>query len=1132
MDSRIASAELLERVEALLLPSVVLVLLNGRAFQTGFYISGDGLVCTCHHGAGDGLPGGVISVRSNAGTFPAKVVRHIENDDLLLLAIEQVDGSPVQTRPVPIYLGEIPEGSYRHAAVSLGYSGLEIFGVPEKPKMYVGEIAGKYRFKHLERFEIFRISQDRGNSGAPVMDLHRLRVMGYVQVSHKETGKLLGGALTFKALLQARPDLLSEWQRACRDFDLDLARHYRERPFPLDLDHLPGTLLEELTTSHVNQVVIGHRDKELFTRQRYVRRAIEDNLRAFLHTSPAKFLMLGGTAGAGKTSLLLQLARQLQSEGFLPFLIKCDGRRLNELLPKTFEALLPAERFTPTRFGQLFNRCRERRWALIFDGLNECSQFSLDEFGELLDALWALDSAQGPGTVKAIFSIRTEFLREYLPTFYFGLTARHEALDAAFAALFQPDDEGRPYIDIGQINTRRFAQEPLELKLMYEHYRETGLRPLTSFEQLSDDLIKIIDRPFILELVMRHYQGQEIPSRVLRADLLRRIVRRILERAGIKSNSEIEQMELYLRSLAQLILRSGERRCPVAELQQRPWHQDRRLNKLLKGTPLLEKWGQKTKIGDQRLIGFGGDWMFEYFLAQYLWEDWWSQCGSKPDGERLAELHRLLQADNDAIVLQHLIVALVFFADRAASEDTQRFAFLVDAINDAERPSFAKGLMHELLDFFRFGYGFGQLPAGSSGGYASLAGLLSRYADHFGRAGGAGLLDYVEYLESIGESNDALWLLDLPVCRDVAIRHTGLQARHHLAVALNELFKHHIDVALAQASQADLDSLTADLRAKHCFVVGRAYQYKSDYARAAAAFELGLQGTSPYSYRCAHQLAFIKVIAQSDFAGAAAQLEKVLANQSFDVLQEDRLESRLLRAICLFRLGQYAEAEQYLRAIIAQRAGQRHRHKLGTALRALADVHLRRFERDPALEVIDQAIESLDRVGYRLSLASAWDTKANIVGLLDGDLETARDYNRRALQIAQQKQHKPSQRWFLQTSAMLFALADDLPAARIALRQAGASNQYEKLRKRFISLLARHCAGEQGGSSMKRTINQLQIEFRDLQLAWYPQVLSLILKAASDTSLANGPSADWQADGINPHGLTSSYLYARIVGAR
>lgn len=1130
MDSEFASSALLARIETLLSPSVVAVLSDGEPFQTGFFVSSDGLVCTCYHGFFTRNPNATLSIQSGERTFRSRIVDSFEGEDLTLLAIEQEGDSAIATRPLPISWDELPTADHRHGAISIGYSGVGSHGLPVKPRLFPGELTVKYDFEKQERFDVFNISIGPGNSGAPVMDLHRHRVLGYIQSSYVKTDRLLGGALTFKWLLRARPDLVDGWNSACRDFDLDLAQYYREEPFPIDLDHCHDTLLEGLASVQVHRIVGKLGDKDLFGRDRYVRRSVETDVLAFLET-PSEFLMLTGTAGAGKTSLLLSVAQQPDRTRFLPVLISCDGIKVGDLLQHIFQALLPSEHFTQGRVGKLFNRRMDRKWVLIFDGLNECDGFLLSEFRELIEALRSLGATQDGGNVKVIFSTRTEFLRECFPTFYFGSAARNDEPDADLPAIFQQYD-GQPYLDIGQINTPRFEDSQPELKQMFESYRETGLRPITPFEQLSEEFLKIIDRPFILQLLMRHYHGQVIPIRVPRAGLLREIVRRILERAGIESIAGIEQTEIFLHSLASLILRSGKRRCSVSELQVQPWYKEDELRILLEGTPLLDERVQGTKAGDQNVIGFGADWMFEYFLAQYLWEDWWEEGSAKNNAELLTEIHTMARPHVDQSVVQHLIVALVFFADRAVWEDPARFSFLAEAMNDYGRPSFSKGVVHQLLDFFRFSYGFDKPLSSGSLGFARLIELVWLSGNRRGPTGGERVLEYEEYLENIGEHKDARWLLDLDACRCVTARSPRLNARRKVSLALNALYAHEIEEALLHANEVNLDSLPSNLRAKDLFVVGRAYQFKREYSKAEQAFDEGRKGTSLYSYRCAHQLAFIAVIAKSDFAGAAAQLGELLLDQSYQVSQDERLESRLLHAICQFRLGQYTEAEQHLREIIKLRAGQRHSHKLGSALRALADVHLRRFERDPALDAIKKALETLNGVSYRLSLASAWDTQANILGLLIGDLEAARDSNKMSLEIAQKQKHEPSKRWFLQTRALLSGLDGDVSAVRESLDQAGASSQYEDLQRRFILLLARHCAREQIGIAFETEIEHLLAEFRNLKLAWYPAILSLMLNVASGTVPTNEPDAIVQAEGINSDGLTSSYLYARIVGAR
>lgn len=1131
--NHVVKPELASFVESLIRPSVVLVIVDNTPAQTGFFVSRDGLVCTCIHGPLL-FSHNKVSVRWNGRTYPANLIFSSARADLVLLAVQDLGDPPQKTPPLPISSEPLPTSKHRHAAASLGYAGLETYGTLEEPKMPIGELTIKYDFsEHQERFEIYGISGDKGNSGAPVMDLQRLRVLGYVQSSYEATKKQIGHALTFKALLNEYPELIEDWRWACQEFDLALAHHYSARRFPIDLEYCPGDLVSGLVSTHLADVFESHRDKKLFQLNRYVPRAVETDIITFMEESTSNLLLLSGASGSGKTSLLLNLMRQLDRERYLPVLIKCKGLKVGDLLQTVFNTLLPIEHYEPTRLGQLFDRCPDKKWVLFIDGLNECTGFSLSEFRELVEALCSLTEKRDV-RLKVVFSLRAEFLREYLQSFFSWQSARQADLEADLLQFFQRDDRGRPYIRVGRINKLRLPDGRLELEAMYDQYCETGLRPTTPFEQLSEPIRKMLDRPFVLDLMMQTYNGAEIPLLMGRSNLIRVIVHRMLEKAGIERDSEVGRMEIYLSRLADFILRSPNNlSCLDSDLENQRWHKDEYLDKLL-DISFLEREAIQRRLGNKNLIRFGADWTFEFFIAWYLWEEWWPLNSGKNLTELLSELHLFLPQEEEIDKInpqhQHLLVALLFFAEWAVTDEPSRFSFLVMVMNDSEQSSFAKGFIREALDFFRITYGLSQqIPSYDESSSTTILDLLSRNAEHFGETGGEGFLDYVEYLEAISKYSDALALLNLDACRRAVEGNLQLRARRQISLALNSHFSDSddFDTTLSYANKVEVQELPPELQAKHAFIVGRVHQYKEDFLQAEKAYEIGQQRLSLYGYRCEHQLAFIKVVVESDFVAALAKLEHTLENPTFGVSPELKFESRLLRATCLFRIGRYREAEEQLREVVKFLGGQRNKKRLGKALRVLAELQSRLFEYESAIGTIEKAIEAL-RDGPALTLASTWDTKANIVGLLAGDLKTARYCNQKSLELCQDKKHRGTRQWCLQTSALLSALEGDLDETNRFLDEAGVSNPYEKLLRQFVFLLALHRTGQNTEAGFETQILQLRGDFEDLQLAWYPGVLSLILIATSGVTPCKEEVAALFSKDIDLEGLTNSYLYEQI----
>jgi tetratricopeptide (TPR) repeat protein len=1114
-------------IESLLRPSVVLIVVNEKESQTGFFVSKSGLICTSYHGLNFSSQ---VSVQWNGRSYTAETIFRSATADLALLALKGLDGSN-GIKPLPISCDAPPGSQNRHAAASLGYAGWGTFGTNKEPKMPIGELTIKYDYnEHQERFEIYRISGGKGHSGSPVIDLHRFRVLGYVQSSYSTTGQQIGHALTFKTLVRQRPELLEEWALACHQFDLDLAHYYLDSPFAVDLEHCPAGLISSIVSIHSKKAFDCHGDKELFQSNRYVPRAVDTDIDYFLNESTDNLLLLSGASGAGKTSFVLNLTQRINHHLNLPVLIKCKGLQLGNLLQTAFNTVLPIEHFELRRFGQLLDRCPDKRWLLIFDGLNECAGFSKPEFRELVDTLRSLVNTRAT-TLKIIFSLRTEFLREYLQSFFFWQGSRHDALDTNILQGFYRDDRGRPYVRLGRINKMHLPDGRLELEAMYEQYRETGLKPVTSFKQLSEPIRRMLDRPFVLSLMMKAYHGAEVPLTMGRSALIREIVDQTLEKAGIEQEIEVAGMKRYLSRLAAFVLRGrGDLSCLDSDLEIQTWNKDAYLAKVLANTPFVNRETIQGSSGTENLIRFQADWTFEFFLGSYLAEEWWRQNSHKDMAELVHELHLLLPKKTTKSDPQHLLVALLFFAEWAATDDPSRFSFLVSIMNDSQHSSFANAFLRETLDFFRITYGFEQQFQSPGESSYTVLDLFSRSAEYFGETAAEGLLDYVEHLETISKYDDALLLLNHDGLKRTTEENSALQARHQLSLALNSFFNHYVDVALSFANAVNREVLPLQLQAKHAFVVGRVHQYKEEFLQADKEFQIGRQVRSLYGYRCEHQIPFISILAESDFVAALAQLERTLKNSFFGISPELKFESRVLKATCLFRVGRYQEASDELLEIIKFSGGQRNSNRLGKTLRVLAELHSRRFDYEQANSTIEKAIEALDR-SPALSLAAALDIKANILGLLRGDLDAARKYNTESLRLCQDKKHRGTRQWCLQTSALLAALKGNLDETSHFLDKAGANNPLERLLRQFILLLAIHRSG-QHTVEFQTDILKLRAQFEELQLAWYPQVLSLVSMAA-----VGGVPRDVEISTLFPApvdlaGLTNSYLYTQIFAAR
>src|ERR1700678_803727 len=111
--SEVLSAELFRKVEDLLVDSVVVITVKGREIQTGFFVTTDGIVCTCAHGATENAAEGPADLGAlwHERSCAVRVIHWRDEEDFLLLA---VDGLTETTPPVPLYLGPIEVSSLYH----------------------------------------------------------------------------------------------------------------------------------------------------------------------------------------------------------------------------------------------------------------------------------------------------------------------------------------------------------------------------------------------------------------------------------------------------------------------------------------------------------------------------------------------------------------------------------------------------------------------------------------------------------------------------------------------------------------------------------------------------------------------------------------------------------------------------------------------------------------------------------------------------------------------------------------------------------------------------------------------------------------------------------------------------------
>jgi tetratricopeptide (TPR) repeat protein len=1113
-------------VEALLRPSVVLISAAGQPSATGFFVSRSGLIATAYHVVFAKDPEGIV-VSWQGRSLPARVLpRPSPALDLGLLTVAP-DPLAEPFEPLPVLTGDWGEVIRHHPLAAMGYA-----AVGTRPLALAYLFEGRLQAadqggEQGGQLVIADLAESKGMSGAPILDLALMRIVGLVAFRPSLQPRL-GGATSLQ-FLAGLPGLAEEWRQAGARFDRALADFLTGRGEGLDPSELPAGALRLLAGDHNRRVRERHRRRGTFAPDAYLPRSIEPDVDLFLEQPEAAALLIAGTAGSGKTNLLLHLAEALGSRGFQTVFVPCGAIEAPDLLGGAFGLLL-LPRFTPEKAAELLGRLPGTTWVLLFDALNEWRQFDRERFREFLERLAALIAAPGGAGVKLVVSVSSEFLRQKLPGFGPAGRPSGGAL-GGFAGLFYSPREGQRFLELTCAATAADGEAPPELESLYDHYRSLpGHRPRTLYAQLSPMVRQIISLPLLLALFTRRYHDQEVPDVTLGSALVEDFVLPILARGGEASEMTRQDAADLLAGLAGLVFerQDGGLGASYAEVKSKV-SADRTLIEALVDSPLLGSHG----TGDDLVIGFQSDWYFEYFLARWLW----SRQGKLAAEAMREALRTLLAPRREAWLETHLVRSLTLVAERAAGGTPRSLDLAIALFNlDAAPPHAmvsADAFVRSFLDLLRLQSRGAALPVRDRQDARSMSpvDLLAAAAMRFTDAGWRRLLDYVEHLETLCDYASALGLLEHET--HLWAKPTGeLGARRALSLAFNRFYENDVAGALDALRDVRPELLPGELPAKRQFVLGRCLQYEGRYVEAAQEFARGSRSETTFGFRCLHQQAFIRFFVESDYAAAQADLDSLLANPHFAGSADDdqASEPRLLLASCLVHRGRYSAAEAALRRLIEVRRRLRRPHKEGTACRALADLHLRRFRRADAEAAIARAVECLESSPQGTSLAYALEVQAAILGLLAGDLGRAGEVLSRSIELS--AAHRPTRSWSLQTRALLAVLAGDREAAGADLAEARSLflNPNQELRERFVILLGDSLAAPRG-ALLGREIAHLRGEYEQRGYAWYPGLLNLILAALPAGRAAPGsPGAarDCFGEDVDGPGLIASYLYARI----
>jgi len=1196
------STELLRCLQEWADASLGLIREAGRPLGTASFIASSGLAVTCRHVVlyADPAQLEVCWGRHPRHACPVRAIHEHPTLDIALLEVERGDDhAPAPVLPVARLVRA--RSILYHEAVALGFAGAGSDGITIAPRCFAGSITLAGDEAEPWRLETLDLGIAPVNSGGPIFDLEVQRFVALVQTSPDryrpseaasvEGSSLraiqrMGTAVLLEPLLEAHPELAEEWQAAAVRLDQVLvSRLGRDGVWQGGARPQPA-LHRRLLVSRLSHAVARHARLSGFATGGSVRRVIEDHVLAILDRGQHPFTLLAGPADAGKTFLLLRLVPAMQDRGWLPVLIPGSSVRDGDLTAEIAAAIAPRHDAGTSLLESLgslgqaggvngsssCSSSAEGHIVVILDGLDQWDDLSA---GRLITALQDLDEAitsgHAPG-LRLLMTTRRELLDKELAELGDHGGLAHPAWSSIADRFNRDHRTGRWYLELDHPAEARYEDGATEQERMLAFFASAGRDPDRPQGQepgpssgesparlsfpLPETLAQVLDRPRFIKLLAERADDLQALATPPGTSFLQAAAQLTLLQAAGGDSLVADFLADLLAELAARSFSSndGPGLEHAIDLSSLPIEQ---VSVLVHRTPVLVHHPPADPLAAGR-VSFTSELFLELYLGRHLWRERVKAAANDDP----APLLDLIEAEGAGRRGRALTGALVFVGEWIACTSPERLPMLVRLLDAEDRHGVCRALTRSLLDHLRVSFRFEVGPSRQTSFFTLLESAMPRPdrrpaptlddlpADQAQGCPGARLAsrmaDYAEALELIAAHEDGCRVAEGALTWP-ALDET-IRRRLHLAGALHAFLSHDIDQAEAHLAPVRHATAQAEEQAKLHFIAGRIHQFQGRWTEASREYR---QATAGYfGLRGAHQLAFIHMMRTSRFDEADGMLSEVLERMQDQLPEALQQEVRLLHATCGIRIGAYERARTQLDALILARRQQGNRLRLGTALRALADLELRCCCRDAARAAADEAIVLLRGASHPLSLAYALDLSAEILVILDGELDLAMAQLDEALAVTRQHPHAASRSWMLQSRAQIEAFRGAIDGAEAALAQAArlGLSPYQHCRAAWVralaTMLGAGTAQTTQGEAAAQALRQAASGFSSLNIGWYPMLargLATMLETASGdpagtTSHASPeappPAAGVQLEpGVSREGLSRSYLWARACAA-
>jgi tetratricopeptide (TPR) repeat protein len=1142
----VLTSEFTHFIERLFEPSVVLLCRDDVPWATGFFVSEDGLLCCCHHGY-DPMLRPRVSMRWNNARHDLTYLPSQSSpaEDFCCFQADLLALGLARTNPVPVSPDDIASVDPGGPAIALGFAGITDPLAPVRLRAFEGTFSGIELYgrpslgRAVHDIETRDLTIGPGNSGGPLLDVTRFRVIGYVQGTLAGVWERMGRASTLSALRRAQPHLPSVWREAGAKFDAAKRRHFDDLRQPIPIEIATPEDIRALVSDHNQRIIATLQVSGIYSPDLFVSRAISSNIERFINSGDARIALLIGEAGAGKTNILVNLCHQLAETPTMPVLVL--GASLNAAT--TVDAIL-ADLHIRGDLQEILRRASAGDVVLIVDGYNEWPSASRAHFRDLISRLSHI--LRDLSRVRVIIGAKTEFLRQHAHELFASTDTDPQTIGLyrEFLHHEEPDREERsttgdaasrtkkgrpqPFIEVGTLHDEAAPGARSEQEAMYERYRSqqtmrdaaghtVGIRPLTSYDDLPDAVRVLLDRPLLLRQFMIRYDGEPAPAGGLRSSFYREVLTPNLSKF-LPSGVPREVTEILLGKLARHLCRHGLGSAPLRQLMRETWFDHHIIELLVSHTFILFRLRSPRSVIEGTTIGFSSEWLLEYYLAVDIWED------ITLDSEREAYL-RAAADDLAKSPLYRFAGALTFVGEWALERDQSALLDLLRAASEEAGGAQWGAFVKSFFEFVRTHYSFVRpLPFDTPGAQSSFAEIL---VSHHQELRASLLRRVLEYVESLGDRGlrDSIGLLSLderlwqnlgPTWQAEVV---GLRALKRFRLESDSDAKE----ALAECEQLDPASAPTQVRSLIAFVTGRCHQWFGRYDAAMQAYTACKDNDDPYGAMCRHQIAFIRFFQKSDYRGAAAlldELARALGTRSFG-----DGPSTLLYGNCLIELGRFAEAYELVDGMSRRRTRGLGRAR---ALRTLANLHFRTFETDLAVRAAERAAAQSREADNAMPHAEANEILAATLAWHLGEIPAALECVRLSRATAAKRNHGRSISWFAQTEALIHAVTGDQGAVEDALRAAKPAdmNPNQHRRSSLIRMITAHCGRQSSLDPTVEDVATLRAEYALAGQSWYCAILDLLLwgRNPQDASARQAAFASFPK-GISEAGLEQSYLF-------